>query len=125
MISQQKLIVELVRIQKDGTVEVDLTKDTSSELLEYHSIEGLPADIDFIATDSNKSIPRLKVAMLVVGTRGDVQPFLAVAKRLQACLVLSNTLLSLLLKASITMSLATIFSLFWYFCHGSYIILYC
>lgn len=125
MISQQKLIVELVRIQKDGTVEVDLTKDTSSELLEYHSIEGLPADIDFIATDSNKSIPRLNVAMLVVGTRGDVQPFLAVAKRLQACLVLSNTLLSLLLKASITMSLATIFSLFWYFCHGSYIILYC
>lgn len=124
MISQQKLIVELVRIQKDGTVEVDLTKDTSSELLEYHSIEGLPADIDFIATDSNKSIPRLKVAMLVVGTRGDVQPFLAVAKRLQACFVLSSTLLSLL-KASITMALATIFSLFWYFDHGSFIILYC
>ncbi|KAL7128260.1 hypothetical protein ABFS83_14G304300 [Erythranthe nasuta] len=31
----------------------------------------------------NQSIPKLKIAMLVVGTRGDVQPFLAVAKRLQ------------------------------------------
>ncbi|KAL8161762.1 hypothetical protein V2J09_013251 [Rumex salicifolius] len=28
-------------------------------------------------------IPRLRIAMLVVGTRGDVQPFLSVAKRLQ------------------------------------------
>lgn len=82
---KEKLIVELVKIQKDGTVEVDLTKNSpaASELLDYHSVEGLPADIDFISTDSNKLIPRLKVAMLVVGTRGDVQPFLAVAKRLQ------------------------------------------
>ncbi|XP_015170056.1 sterol 3-beta-glucosyltransferase UGT80B1 isoform X2 [Solanum tuberosum] len=57
---KQKLIVDLVKIQGDGTVEVDLTKNF------------------------NKSVPKLKIVVLIVGTRGDVQPFLAMAKRLQA-----------------------------------------
>lgn len=30
-----------------------------------------------------KSIPPLKIVMLIVGTRGDVQPFIAIGKRLQ------------------------------------------
>lgn len=83
---KQKLIVELVRIQRNGTVEVDLTKSTpvTSELLELQSVEEPVPTVDRIITDSNKSIPKLKIAMLVVGTRGDVQPFLAIAKRLQA-----------------------------------------
>ncbi|KAK3043879.1 hypothetical protein RJ639_000578 [Escallonia herrerae] len=84
---KQKLIVNLVKIQNDGTVEVDLTKSTpvASELLEFHSFEGLPPNIDNITIDCEKSVPKLKIAILVVGTRGDVQPFLAMAKRLQAC----------------------------------------
>lgn len=86
-LSQKKLIVELVRIQNDGTVEVDLTKSApvASELLEFHSAERVPPNVDYVTSDSNKSVPRLKIAVLVVGTRGDVQPFLAVSKRLQAC----------------------------------------
>lgn len=85
---QQKLIVELVKIQSDGTVEVDLSKSApvASELFEYQTIEGFHPDMEFIVTDSNKSIPKLNIAVLVVGTRGDVQPFLAMSKRLQACL---------------------------------------
>lgn len=84
--SQKKLIVNLVKIQNDGTVEVDLTRSApgASELLEFQSVEGAPPNLDYITTDSFKSIPRLKIAILVVGTRGDVQPFLAMAKRLQA-----------------------------------------
>lgn len=83
---KQKLIVEMVRIQRDGTVEVDLTKNTpvASELLELQSVEGPIPTVDRIVTDFNKSVPKLKIAVLVVGTRGDVQPFLAMAKRLQA-----------------------------------------
>ncbi|EOY16746.1 UDP-Glycosyltransferase superfamily protein isoform 1 [Theobroma cacao] len=56
---KKKLIVNFVKIQNDGTVEVDLAKSSpvASELL--------------------------KIAILVVGTRGDVQTFLAMAKRLQ------------------------------------------
>ncbi|CAI9116523.1 OLC1v1017695C5 [Oldenlandia corymbosa var. corymbosa] len=82
------LIMDLVKFQNDGTVEVDLTKSApvASELLELGSlgsVEGLPPNVDVICTDFNKKIPKLKIAMLVVGTRGDVQPFLAMAKRLQ------------------------------------------
>lgn len=77
--------MNLVRIQNDGTVEVDLTQNphVASELLELRSIEFPPSNIDFIPTELNKSVPKLRIAILVVGTRGDVQPFLAVAKRLQ------------------------------------------
>ncbi|XP_040995853.1 sterol 3-beta-glucosyltransferase UGT80B1 [Juglans microcarpa x Juglans regia] len=80
-----KLIANLVKIQKDGTVEVDITKSApvASELLELHTAEMTPVGVADINSESNKSIPRLKIAILVVGTRGDVQPFLAVAKRLQ------------------------------------------
>ncbi|XP_057503866.1 sterol 3-beta-glucosyltransferase UGT80B1-like isoform X2 [Actinidia eriantha] len=82
---KENLITNLVKIQNDGTVEVDLTKNArvASELLELRSFEGPPSNIDFITSDFNKSVPKLKIAMLVVGTRGDIQPFLAVAKRLQ------------------------------------------
>ncbi|KAG6625986.1 sterol 3-beta-glucosyltransferase UGT80B1 isoform X2 [Carya illinoinensis] len=80
-----KLIANLVKIQNDGTVEVDITKSApvASELLELHTAEMKPVGVADITSESNKSIPRLKIAILVVGTRGDVQPFLAVAKRLQ------------------------------------------
>ncbi|KAK6131475.1 hypothetical protein DH2020_034783 [Rehmannia glutinosa] len=85
---KKNLIVNLMKIQNDGTVEVDLTKDSpvASELLEFHPdypVERIPSTVDYITTDYNKSIPKLKIAVLVVGTRGDVQPFLAVARRLQ------------------------------------------
>lgn len=82
---QKKLIVDLVKIQNDGTVEVDITKSApvASELLELHTAERMPINIDRITSESNKSIPKLNIALLVVGTRGDVQAFLAIAKRLQ------------------------------------------
>lgn len=85
--SQQQFIVNLVKIQNDGTVEVDLDKSTpvTSEWLDLHTVEGRPITLDDTISGSYKSIPRLKIAILVVGTRGDVQPFLAMAKRLQAC----------------------------------------
>lgn len=82
---KKKLIVNLVKIQNDGTVEVDITKGApvASELLELHTAERAPINVVDLISESNKSIPRLKIAILVVGTRGDVQPFLAIAKRLQ------------------------------------------
>ncbi|KAH0906045.1 hypothetical protein HID58_037872 [Brassica napus] len=83
---KQKLIVELVRIQNDGTVEVDINRGTPvSELLEFQPIKGGQSTITYEKSlaESFRSIPRLKIVILVVGTRGDVQPFLAIAKRLQ------------------------------------------
>lgn len=84
--AKQKLIANLVKIQSDGTVEVDLDNSApvASELLELRAIEGISSiHIDESYFEFNKSVPKLKIVMLVVGTRGDVQPFLAVAKRLQ------------------------------------------
>uniref|UniRef100_A0A803LI03 Uncharacterized protein n=1 Tax=Chenopodium quinoa TaxID=63459 RepID=A0A803LI03_CHEQI len=82
---KEKLIANLVKIQNDGTVEVDLSRNSSvtSELLELHSVESASLPADEIVPNHNKSVPRLQIAFLVVGTRGDVQPFLAMAKRLQ------------------------------------------
>lgn len=82
--------MNLVKIQNDGTVEVDITRNTpvASELLELHTAERAPISFADTNSASNKSIPRLKIAILVVGTRGDVQPFLAIAKRLQVFAVI-------------------------------------
>ncbi|KAJ8762107.1 hypothetical protein K2173_007195 [Erythroxylum novogranatense] len=82
---KKKLIVELVRIQNDGTVEVDIDKNDSvaSELLELRPDEDAYFYVGDNSSGSKKSIPILNIAILVVGTRGDVQPFLAMAKRLQ------------------------------------------
>ncbi|KAJ8428071.1 hypothetical protein Cgig2_006794 [Carnegiea gigantea] len=71
-----------------GTVELNVTGSdpASSETPDVHAAENSPIHIDGIVPSSRKAIPRLKIAMIVVGTRGDVQPFLAVARGLQACL---------------------------------------
>ncbi|XP_065046794.1 sterol 3-beta-glucosyltransferase UGT80B1 isoform X2 [Musa acuminata AAA Group] len=82
---KKKLIENLVKIQNDGTLEVDVarTGPVASELLELDAIGSIPGDIKDTIFDFSKSIPRLKIAILVVGTRGDVQPFIAFAKKLQ------------------------------------------
>jgi len=83
----QQLITNLVKIQNDGTVEVDLEMSASvaPELLELQSFEESTVS-GGLGSESKKSVPRLQIVILVVGTRGDVQPFLAIAKKLQACL---------------------------------------
>ncbi|ESW24001.1 hypothetical protein PHAVU_004G093900 [Phaseolus vulgaris] len=80
---KQKLL-NLVKIQNDGTVEVDLEKDAAlvSELLKFQSFEESTMSAS-VVSESKISTPWLQIVMLVVGTRGDVQPFLAIAKKLQ------------------------------------------
>ncbi|XP_027365172.1 sterol 3-beta-glucosyltransferase UGT80B1-like [Abrus precatorius] len=81
---KQQLIANLVKIQNDGTVEVDLERSASvaPELLELQSFEESTVSGSLIS-ESKRHIPQLQIVILVVGTRGDVQPFLAIAKRLQ------------------------------------------
>ena len=68
-------------------MDVARTGPVASELLELDAIGSIPGDIKDTIFDFSKSIPRLKIAILVVGTRGDVQPFIAFAKKLQACIL--------------------------------------
>ncbi|KAF6163387.1 hypothetical protein GIB67_029236 [Kingdonia uniflora] len=85
---KKKIIANLVKIQNDGTVEVDVDRSApvASELLELDFADAAPTDIKDTTLELSKSVPKMRIAILVVGTRGDVQPFLAMAKRLQACL---------------------------------------
>ncbi|XP_047181250.1 sterol 3-beta-glucosyltransferase UGT80B1-like [Vigna umbellata] len=80
---KQKLL-NLVKIQNDGTVDVDLEKDAPlvSELLKFQSFEESTTSAS-VVSETKISAPWLQIVMLVVGTRGDVQPFLAIAKKLQ------------------------------------------
>jgi hypothetical protein len=83
---QIKIIENLVKIQNDGTLEVDVKRSAliASELSEIDAFGSLSRDIVEAAPGLSKSVPKLKIVILVVGTRGDVQPFIALAKRLQA-----------------------------------------
>uniref|UniRef100_A0A1D1XCL4 sterol 3beta-glucosyltransferase n=1 Tax=Anthurium amnicola TaxID=1678845 RepID=A0A1D1XCL4_9ARAE len=82
---KKKIMESFVKFQNDGTVEVDVARSVpvASELLELDSVNATSEDVESSASEFVRSIPRLKIAMLVVGTRGDVQPFVAFAKKLQ------------------------------------------
>ncbi|KAK7270960.1 hypothetical protein RJT34_26506 [Clitoria ternatea] len=81
---KQKLF-NLVKIQSDGTFKVDIEKGApvASELLELQSFEQSTMS-GTLTSESKKSAPCLQIVILVVGTRGDVQPFVATARKLQA-----------------------------------------
>ncbi|CAJ1976939.1 unnamed protein product [Sphenostylis stenocarpa] len=68
----KQLITNLVKIQNDGTVEVDLEMSAfvAPELLELQSFEESTVS-GGLGSESKKSVPRLQIVILVVGTRGD------------------------------------------------------
>lgn len=80
-------------IQDDGTVKFDVPGDIRDQPLDFGTGVIYDGDGDGVA-DSEDAVllPPLQIAMLIVGTRGDVQPFVAIGKRLQVegkiCLVI-------------------------------------
>ncbi|XP_039049075.1 sterol 3-beta-glucosyltransferase UGT80A2-like, partial [Hibiscus syriacus] len=78
-----KLLNRIATVKDDGTVEFEVPdvephvldggpRDANSEVAEEESLE---TDVQYV--------PPLQIVMLIVGTRGDVQPFIAIGKRLQ------------------------------------------
>ncbi|XP_022758605.1 sterol 3-beta-glucosyltransferase UGT80A2-like isoform X2 [Durio zibethinus] len=85
MSAQQKLkLFNRMVTVKDGTVEFEVPVD-----VEPHALAGVPRDAySEVAEEESlendiQCIPPLQIVMLIVGTRGDVQPFVAIGKRLQ------------------------------------------
>ncbi|XP_023553939.1 sterol 3-beta-glucosyltransferase UGT80A2-like isoform X2 [Cucurbita pepo subsp. pepo] len=79
-----KLLNRIATVKDDGTVEFEIPVDVAAPLgigpkeVSHDIIEEEPLE----ATDL-QDIPPLQIVMLIVGTRGDVQPFVAIGKRLQ------------------------------------------
>ncbi|KAJ7973603.1 Sterol 3-beta-glucosyltransferase ugt80a2 [Quillaja saponaria] len=68
-------------VKDDGTVELEIPGDIKPQCLDFET--GIVYNEEpFEATDP-QDIPPLQIVMLIVGTRGDVQPFVAIGKRLQ------------------------------------------
>lgn len=84
--AQQKLnlLNRIATVKDDGTVEFEVPGD-----VEPHALGGGQRDVyTEVAEEESletelQYIPPLQIVMLIVGTRGDVQPFIAIGKRLQ------------------------------------------
>ena len=81
---QLKMLNRIATVKDDGTVVVDVpcglepaaaggTEDGYTEVAVDESLDG--TDIPYR--------PPMQIVILIVGTRGDVQPFVAIGKRLQ------------------------------------------
>ncbi|KAF9669718.1 hypothetical protein SADUNF_Sadunf14G0136300 [Salix dunnii] len=78
------LLNRMATLKDNGTVEVVVPGDVEPQTLRVGSDDAnnTVADDDPLdATD--QYIPPMQIVMLIVGTRGDVQPFIAIGKRLQ------------------------------------------
>ncbi|XP_044493676.1 sterol 3-beta-glucosyltransferase UGT80A2-like [Mangifera indica] len=80
-----KLLNRIATVKDDGTVEFEVTGDVepddlgaASENLCCEVVNEEPLDLQ-----DHLYVPPLQIVILIVGTRGDVQPFIAIGKRLQ------------------------------------------
>lgn len=81
---QLKLLNRIATVKDDGTVEFEVPVDVEPRSLGAGS-NSTYAEVDEEVLDATdiQYIPPLQIVMLIVGTRGDVQPFVAIGKRLQ------------------------------------------
>ncbi|CAK8575045.1 unnamed protein product [Lathyrus sativus] len=78
-----RLLNRIATVKDDGTVEFEVPIDVETEVLGARSNHVNNVIDDSLGTTDLDYIPPLNVVMLIVGTRGDVQPFVAIGKRLQ------------------------------------------
>lgn len=79
-----KLLKRIATVKDDGTVEFEVPGDAEPQAFDVGSCP-IINDTDDESHDSTELqyIPPLQIVILIVGTRGDVQPFIAIGKRLQ------------------------------------------
>ncbi|KAL1539616.1 sterol 3beta-glucosyltransferase [Salvia divinorum] len=78
------LLNRIATVKHDGTVEFEVPVDVEPQILGIDT-ESVYNEVDEEPIDATELqyIPPLQIVMLIVGTRGDVQPFVAIGKRLQ------------------------------------------
>ncbi|KAI8008186.1 Sterol 3-beta-glucosyltransferase UGT80A2 [Camellia lanceoleosa] len=80
-----KWVNRLATVKNDGTVQFEVPGDIKPKSLDFGAgviYTGTTGDepVDAVVIPD---LPPLQIVMLIVGTRGDVQPFVAIGKRLQ------------------------------------------
>lgn len=70
---------------KDGTVQFEVPGDIKLQNLDFGIGDFHNEATDAELVEEVQVIPPLQIVMLIVGTRGDVQPFVAIGKCLQEC----------------------------------------
>lgn len=80
-----KWLNRLASLQADGTVQFEIPDEIKPQNLAFGTkvvASGATEEEDFNTT-TLPDLPPLQIVMLIVGTRGDVQPFVAIGKCLQ------------------------------------------
>ncbi|XVE90535.1 hypothetical protein DITRI_Ditri20bG0085700 [Diplodiscus trichospermus] len=82
-----KWLNRLANVKHDGTVQLDVPSDMKAHALPHETsviYDKAPIKEHADTEDIPDVPPPLQIVMLIVGTQGDVQPFVAIGKRLQA-----------------------------------------
>ncbi|KAJ0963636.1 hypothetical protein J5N97_028758 [Dioscorea zingiberensis] len=79
---KRKVLNEVAKV-KDGTVVVEVPTSVEPPPLDISSQDGNCDVVDEEELMDFQYMPPRQIAILIVGTRGDVQPFVAIGKRLQ------------------------------------------
>lgn len=100
---QLKLLNRIATVKDDGTVEFEVPADVESTVINIGPKDVCNEVVDDEPLDvmDLHYIRPLQIVMLIVGTRGDVQPFVAIGKRLQV----NNCLMHLKLSFGIYSSI--------------------
>ncbi|XP_022967211.1 sterol 3-beta-glucosyltransferase UGT80A2 isoform X1 [Cucurbita maxima] len=79
-----KLLNRIATVKDDGTVEFEIPVDVAAPLgIGPKEVSHDIIEEELLEATDLQDIPPLQIVMLIVGTRGDVQPFVAIGKRLQ------------------------------------------
>lgn len=79
----------MATVKKDGTVQFEVPGDIKAPSLDLGNgmASGENAEEEQLDSVDVYDLPPMQIVMLIVGTRGDVQPFVAIGKRLQVSLL--------------------------------------
>lgn len=85
------MLNRIATVKDDGTVVVDVPSNLEPSSLDIRSEDVAAEPVDEEAPDSMdfQYRPPMQIVILIVGTRGDVQPFVAIGKRLQVSFISS------------------------------------
>ncbi|KAG1354842.1 hypothetical protein COCNU_07G009540 [Cocos nucifera] len=80
-----KMLNQIATVKDDGTVEFDVPSSLEHMPVDTRSedVAAEPVDEELLDSMDFQYRPPMQIVILIVGTRGDAQPFVAIGKRLQ------------------------------------------